>query len=414
MTTAPANSPIKQPPFELQAVEVMRGLRAALLNVIDALPEPIHRAADLERSLSLSTTLAWQIHRIATVTNPLSAGSDVPGPAAFRQVLNAAQSKGVTKSSIENVLSALTAFENLVKRHAGDRETFSTMINSLAGDDAGAIDLKMRRQAFRLHSRIWGVQVRAIHNVGLYHPGRNSSVFDVASVRGLTAIRRLRVAAPLRLTSQLLTDGKHQTTNSQPLDVNGADNDSSGPNLLLEYCTRPYPKLDNRIDNGAVHTYLHETPLGNVGAQTVYVGDITRDIEWATPGDADNDHLDYYGVMKPAEVLVKDVLIHRDMFGPLTPEVTVNGSLDRLGEHDPLKFQSDELLPMQAEVHHLGTGTSVLPTAHIPRYAEMIRAVTKSLDWDAEAFDVYRCIIEYPLLSSVVTVHFKLPERGNW
>lgn len=393
----------------------MRGLRSAFLALIESLPETIRRAADLERSLNLSTTLAWQVHRVATCPNPLEAGGDVPGAAATRQVLKAARAKGVDAARLAKVTQAMEAFDTLVTNHAGDRATFATMIHSLAGCDTEAIDLKARRQAFRLHSHIWGMQVKTILSCGIYHPGARPEVVEVASLRGLREIRRLRIGAPFRLMSQLLTDSRLQSQVAHALDQSGAQApEVPGPKLLLEHCTKPFPELHNRVEGGRVHTYLQETPLGNAGAQTVFIADISRGVEWATPGDAVNDNINYYAIMKPAEALVLDTLIHRDMFGPLTPNVRVYGSLDRLGEPHPLNFLPDEQVPIRAEVHRLGEGLSVLPTPHLPRYAEMVESVCRGAGWDPDAFDLYRCVVEYPLLSSVVSVRFVLPEQGNW
>lgn len=400
----------------MMAVEVMRGLRGAFLAMIESLPETIRRAADLERSLNLNTTLAWQVHRVATCPNPLEAGDDVPGAAATRQVLKAARAKGVDAASLAKVTQAMEAFETLVTNHAGDRATFATMIHSLAGGDSEAIDLKARRQAFRLHSRIWGMQVKTILSCGIYHPGTRPEVLEIASLRGLREIRRLRIGAPFRLMSQLLTDGRLQSLTAHAIDQSEAQAPEAapGPNLLVEHCTKPLPELHNRVEDGRVHTYLKETPLGNAGAQTVFIADISRGLEWAAPGDAVNENLNYYAIMKPAEALVLDTLVHRDMFGPLTPSVRVYGSLDRLGEPNPLNFLSEERMPIRAEVHHLGEGLSVLPTPHLPRYADMVESVCLRAGWDPDAFDLYRCVVEYPLLSSVVSVRFVLPEKGNW
>ena len=61
MTTAHATSPIEEATFEVKANEVMRELRASLLSLIESLPMPIRRAADLERALSLSTMISFEV-----------------------------------------------------------------------------------------------------------------------------------------------------------------------------------------------------------------------------------------------------------------------------------------------------------------------------------------------------------------
>jgi hypothetical protein len=401
--------------FEVKAVEVMRSLRSAFLKLIEAVPGNIRRAADLERALGVSTTLAWQFHRIATSPDPVAIGADVPGMAATRQFLKAATAKGVTDTHITNALRAMEAFEELVHQHAGDRATFVTMINSLAGREGETIDLKTRRQAYRINSQIWGVQAKTLVGCGIYHPGRRSGVFDVISVRGAREIRRLRAGAPFRLSSQQVTDGFMHNLESQAIEPGAANASapSAGPKLVEGFCTEPHPELDNRIEGGIVHTFLKETPLGNAGAQTLYLVDVTRDVEWVMPHKP-SYHYKFNAVMKPVEALVLDALIHRDMFGKLSPTVRVFGSLDRLGERDPEQYGEQETLPVPATVHNLGHGLSALPTPHVPRYAEMFESVCQRVGWDPEQFDLYRCVVEYPLLSTMVCTRFDFPEQGNW
>jgi hypothetical protein len=398
--------------FEVRAVEVMRGLRASFLGLIESLPGAVHRAADLERALGVGTTLAWQVHRVATTPNPLAAGADVPGMAATRQVLRAARSKGVPDQCLRSVTQAMETFESLVERHAGDRATFGTMINSLAGRSAEAIDVKMRRQAFRVSSQMWGVQGKTYLRCTLCHPGKTSSMLDIASIRGMRDIRRLRASAAFRLVGHRVRDA-HKHIMAPHAVGDESPQSPPGPNLLLDFCTQPCPEMENRLEDGYVASYLRDTPLGNAGVRTLYLADVSRDIEWCVPGEP--PYLENtVASWTPAEVLVLDTLIHRDMFGPLTPQLRVFGSLHRLGELDPAKFRPEEALPIPAEVHNLGAGVQVLPTSHVPRYAEMVESVCRRVGWDPNAFEVFRCIIEYPMLSSVVVVRFDLPEKGNW
>lgn len=399
--------------FETHAREVMQGLREAFLTLMEGLPATTRRAADLEKTLGVSRTLGWQIHRVATSMDPLAAVAHVPGAAAVKQVLQAASAAGASDERVRQAESAMDAFESLVRRHAGDRATFTTMINSIAGQEGGAIDIKTRRQAFRVNSQVWGVQVKTFLASAVIHPGKTSSVYDIILLRGLGGIRRLRAGTPLRLSSQRIVDAhKHAT---EPRAVGAKSTDAHvGPNLLLEFCTQPCPELENRIENGCVHTYLRDAPLGNAGMQSLYLADVTRGIEWKSDGTLPNHHIRSATIMKPIEVLVLDTLIYRNMYGTLEPQANVFGSLDRLSETDPYKFRPEETLPIQPEMCNLGTGLGVLPTPHVPRYREMIESVCRRAGWDPNEFEVFRCIVEYPLLNSMVRVWFDLPDEGNW
>ena len=407
------------PGFEARAIEVLRDLREAFLHLIESLPNPTQRAADLDKALGVSRTLGWQIHRLATSETPLAAGMHVPGFAAVQQVLRAAKSAGAPDTTLRDAGLAMDAFEAFVEEHAGDRATFATMLASLGDGATEAIDVRTRRQMFRAASQTWGVQLRSYLACQIVFPGKRSDLLDVISIRGLRGIRRLRSGTPFRLSTQRFYDAHDHALQSHPVD---ADSPAAppGPRLLREFCTQPTPELDNRYDGRLMHTYLRETPLGNAGALNLYFADISRDFEWQSlpaPGSLErkpNSQLWFVAVRKPMESLVLDTLYHKDMFDEIAWETKVCGSLDRLDEPDPDKFPPEETLSIKSNLLDLGIGPSGLPTPHVPRYREMVEAVCRDAGLNAADFHLYRCIIEYPLLMSVVSVKFLLPERGNW
>ncbi len=409
--SSPAGRADEMALFEHQAEQVMRALRESLLRVFEELPRPVQRAADLEKAIGLSRTLAWQVHRLAMSPNLLAAGAHVPGAGAFRQAMRAARAGGASAEDVARVERAFDEFERLVQQHAaGDRDTFATMINSLAGDEADTIDVKTRRQIFRGNSQAWGLQVKVSLATVIIHPGSDSSRFDMIFLRGLRDIRRLRSDVPFRVSSRVVLDSHQQATESCNLD----NNTMVGPTLLKDFCTQPCPELTMRTDNGHVHSYLPATPLGTAGQQTVYLADITRDIAWQDEGTTPNHHVNFATITKPMEMLVLDTLIHRAMFDRVEPTARVFGSLDRLAETDPTNFSEQDVLSINLDVHHLGTGVGAAATPHVPRYSEMLESVCDRIGWDASQMDVYRCMLEYPILNTMVHTHFGLPEEGNW
>jgi len=422
---SPANAdfdmPTRTPPqptdhtasFEARAVTVLQELRSAFLHLIEALPNPTDRAADLDKALGVSRTLGWQIHRVATCESPLEAGIQVPGMNAVQQVLRAARGKGVPEAMVRDVIKAMDTFEAFVAQHAGDRTTFATMINSLHGEDTEAIDVKTRRQMFRAASQAWGVQLKTYLACQLIHPGTKSDLLDVASIRGLRGIRRLRTGTPFRLSTQRFFDAHLHPLESHSIETK-ADAAPPGPNVLREFSTQPTPELDNRYDGRLMHTYLRDTPLGNAGALDLYLANISHNFEWKDPKEVGNSQRWFVAIRKPMETLVLDTLVHKTMFRELDWETRVCGSLDRLDEPDPDKFPPEETLPIKAEVRDLGLGPAALPTPHIPRYRDMVEHVCSEIGWNPADFRVLRCVVEYPLLLSVVSVKLLLPNEGEW
>lgn len=400
--------------FEGEASVAMMELRESMLSMIAGLPGATTRAVDLERCLGVSRTLGWQIHRLVTNPTPLTAGRHVPGGAAVGQVLRGARSAGVGEDVVARVEEAMNAFEALVDRHAGDRATFVTMLGSLAGSEESPLDIKTRRQAFRHNSQIWGVQVKVSLACGIMHPGADPSVYDMAVVRGLGDVRRLRAGAPFQVSGQRIVDSTRHITVAEDIGEQGAINHAGGARLLAEYCSRPLPELESRIEDGCLLTYLRDAQIGNAGSRTIYLADMTRGVKWQSQGDVGNHHIRSATVLKPIEVLILDTLVYKGMFGAIHPVARVNGTLARLGVTDPYAYGEDETLPIEPDLRRLGVGTGALTTPHVPRYREMVESVLSGVGWDPSAFEVFRCVVRYPALGSMVQVRFELPERGNW
>lgn len=68
-------------------------------------------------------------------------------------------------------------------------------------------------------------------------------------------------------------------------------------------------------------------------------------------------------------------------------------------------------LRINETVTHLGRGLHDMHTPDVPRYGEMLRYTFDRLGWDPKRFDVFRCRVHYPVMHSVVSMRFDLPER---
>jgi hypothetical protein len=401
--------------FEHESLAVLQRLRAAVLTLIEALPGPPRRAADVERALGLSTKLAWQVHRIAYSTNPLAETDQVPGIAGMRQVLKAAAKAGVPQASIDAVTEAMDAFEDLVQTHADDRIMFTSMAGSILEPRPDLLDLKVRREYFRLASRVWGTQSKISLRTSLYVPGKRSEFMDGVNIRGAAGVLRLRPDATLHLTSNLY----HPTGDGKALNLQilTAQNGNTASELLTPFCTQPLPALVHRRVGNDLITELQDQPLGKRGAFTYFVADSVRDFEWPDPPPAESSIFEAnVAIARPTEVLMADVMFYDGMFGSLKPTAAVYGNLSRLGVYQHWQRTERDRLPMDVKVESLGFGAAAMRPAEFPggRYAEMIQHICQRMDLDPEKFEVFRCRVEYPILHSLLSITFQLPRRGNW
>lgn len=110
----------------------------------------------------------------------------------------------------------------------------------------------------------------------------------------------------------------------------------------------------------------------------------------------------------PLEAIVLDVIIAPDILSSAPRLSVFRGSDMVMNEMPP------EPSPILGDykVQFLGTGTSDIATADVPRYPELIRSAARDLSRDIETFDVWRVRLEFPVYHS--TCRLELPvEKGN-
>lgn len=404
------------PTFEAHATAVLRQMRGVLAQFVAAVPGGASRPVDLCKALGIDMKLSWSLYQIIGATDLLAAGKYVPRPGATRKLLSASARRGLPGEIIERVSSAAAEFDRLVKVHAGDRPTFDLMIRGRASNGLDKIHLPHRRDAFRANSHIWGVQAKTKLLVHFLQPGSAADMLDCAAVRGMIGLRRIRPNVPwivarggicsatgVMLPTALMREAL------EPLRGKAASRGTAVP-LLRKFCSKPLPKVRRLIrPGGLAEDELLGGPVGNAGCVTCLIGDVVRNggPRHVTATESANRFVAI--VRTPCEVLINDLFVREDLFGPLAPELVVYSELQGgpgypAGGSEPLR------LPVDEAVHYLGKGPAVTATPDVPRYPELASYVFRRLGWDGERFDVYRVRLRYPVLSSSVVLRHPLAD----
>ncbi len=370
----------------------MDRLRRALAGIMAAAPGgAAGRAADLRRWLELDTALAWQVHTIATGEDVLRAARTVPKAGAMERFLEAAAGSGaVAANVVEAARAAYSAFEQLVVEQAGSRENFDAMIAALRPQ--GSALQRIRRTAFRANAAVWGVTVRCSLNCVVFYQ-RPTGEHDCLSVRGRVGVRRLQEGAVVGIYASGRTWGgpEYPPEGSPRVAVDGCE-------LLEGCCSTPMPRI-KRVESadGSVRDYLELEGLGRSSEVTI----LWRNLSLNFPdGTATPPHGCSAPCLEPTEVSVMDLLIPRGWTDPGTAEVWQTLAISPYAL--PGGGQPGHRLPFECEVEHLGTRLERLYTAHEPRYSEVIAGQLEELGWPLGAFDIYRCVVKYPVLHAAV------------
>jgi hypothetical protein len=142
---------------------------------------------------------------------------------------------------------------------------------------------------------------------------------------------------------------------------------------------------------------VYELVTGSVGVSnevTVFESYIMR----ATASAGAEHGLARY-VQIPCEVYIGDILAHKSLFegrAPTDPGVNIYAAPTPADTG----FRDCDRLPMTERGEYLGQGFYAARTTVIPRYEELLASVMRLTGWNGDDFHVFRCRVDYPLVSS--------------
>ncbi len=401
-------------PFEEDAQQVLRQIRTALSDIVNALPGGVYRPQELSRALDIDKKLGWKIANVIQTADPFEIAQHVPGRSGLKIFLAAAKKKKIPAERLEGVRAAMREYERLIEVHGGDRATLEMMLTSRATRGRERVDLEHRRAAFRANSYLWGIQAKTQFRTYFLSPSQQEGLFGIVSLRGYVGLRRIRAGVPWAIHRAKVVDDdgvQRRAIESEWLDQPDDPEETCGVPLLREFCTKPLPTMRRvTVRPGLIDHEIIEGQVGNTAMGTCVMADFVRD---AAPryGEAHNDCVELATrVNTPCENLVFDQIIHADLFEKVEPRLTVYSELT--GETPQKQLAEARLeLPVFEEVDFLGDGSCSLHTAHTPRYSEMTQFVFDKLGWKARDFNVYRVHMAFPPSPTAVVVSIELPER---
>lgn len=376
--------------FEEDTTRALERLRVAVARLVETVPAHTERAADLRRSLDLDAALAWQIHTLAGSSDVLRAGRVVPKAGAMERFLKAVKARRMPAELESEARQAYAEFERVVDDHAGDRETFDAMLTALRPEDGTALQ-RLRRTAYKANASVWGIGVRTCIHAVVFRQ-RPTGEHDCLAIRGRVGINRLQESAMMGIYASGRTWGGSMCPpeGSTAVALDSCD-------LLEEYCSSPVPTVQHvRAPDGMSRDFLQFDGLGKAHEVTVFWRNLSLEFP---DGSIVPPHGMTSPCTEPTEMLVVDLMVPRGWSDPSTVNVSVteNNRYTMWGPGSIL-----QRLAFEGQAEHLGTRIESLYTRHAPRYAEIVAQQFKSLGWSDTVFDLYRCMVPYPVLHSAV------------
>ncbi len=399
--------------FEPQVLSALAGVRDALANLLRRSGATLATAADVERFFSVDAKLGWQVYRVATAASPLDAGVHVPGPSGRQRLLRSAARQGIDQQAIDEANAAFSALDEVVKRHAGGRAVYESMIAGLSADIGDSIDLARRREAYEGNRHIYGVSARTQFACVLHHPNPESGNYDLALIRGYVDLVRLRESAALTLTQyqgREVLGARPEESSREAIDPDG-ERRFGGP-VLAEFSTDPGARLlTEQIGPGHFITRIDGQGIGARSAGTYVLAEVIR--RGPVRGSGDLPLWNPATVVRmPAEVLFLDHLFDRAGHERMTGGTALWGApggdvvlTDHIRDYRRLATP----LPCGASTAYIGAGRVSLPTHDVPHYRDIVAHVCDVLGWDLDGFDIYRTRVRYPVLGALVISEYRAP-----
>jgi hypothetical protein len=317
---------------------------------------------------------------------------------------------GAPADRVEALWSAHVDFERFIETHSGDRETLEMMASGAARKSAAKRLEAFRKDAYTGNSAIWGVHARVQFSLRLVAPSKTEGMLDLATIAGFAGFRRLRSDISWAITSINDWDKQDSSSNrhfsrSFPLDPNIKRGD---PPLLPEFCNQPLPRVAVIEHPPRTFRYmLGGGEIGKTGTADVAMGWIDSGAVSATesyPGERGEHGTN---LSTPAEWLIQDVLIHRDLDFARDPHICVYSQLPG-GPQYPTAGPDAAILPVPAEVIDLGSGPPDTTTPEIDRYDDLAQFAATRLGHSLSDFFGYRFRLRYPPIPSLAVLSHTL------
>lgn len=386
---------IPKPPtttHETQILSLGNELVRTLSSVLDRIPGRPQRPQELARTLGINKDLSSRVMGALRKREALAAVHQLPGPVPLRQLVRAATKAGIDDQVANQARKAIDQFDNYVREEFGARSNLQGLLSTRVLDAREQLHSTSRQAVFRGISGIRGSEVDALMVTFLMYPSAtNPERCDTSVLNAYFGIRRSRPNAQFAFTSLRVSR-----------DEESEDEES---HLLEEFCSPTPLPLESTRDGQLMRHRLNCQEFGKRHVTDLVTCEHYRSNHPQEPG-SQVPRWFYATIDHPARLLLFEVLIHKDLWQGIEPELTVHDTAVR-GEvvpQDPAR-QSDRLELLEG-IESFASPASAPRCTGVPRYAEMIQHVAAVQGWSSDDFRSHRVQCQYPLYGSQYSMLF--------
>jgi hypothetical protein len=397
---------------------VQRALSAVIVAIGGRNAKPLH----VSRKLGMDSTVVWRLVTASRASTPAGCLHGLPGPQSISMLFQEAEriSPGAASGGAE----ALRAFEELLARFADGRQGLNAAIEGWLPEARTSGMRAAAQSSFRAMSQVLGCQILGNGIASIVVPSStDGDVCDVIHVRLMHGIRRLRAGAPIALCSTPLieaapSEGDHGNASAIPtrVRVDGSEARRVSDLLLMEHCSDPLPVIaTHSVSRALVMTLPTGSP--RVNEETTLALGYRSDGAWQRYASERLSHeWGTYRYSVPSKWAVNDLLLHRDVWSGVLPEVMTHfqGTATPDGGSDRRTYELSRVNVgvQSSSMFELEPGCGALSDARVPGYQDAVAGALEAAGFEAKDFVGFRATMPHPITFMSLTWWYGLPERG--
>jgi hypothetical protein len=396
-----------------------RSGRRLLLEIDDCPSGPILFA----KRLGLDKATASRLLRALSSSDPLVTVQLIPGPEPLRAFADAARRHGASAAGVAKFSEAVDEFDETIRTEAGDRSSFDAILTAWLPEAREDFEIKRKQAVFKGISQLKGKVAATNLATALIHPSADGEHLDVVWILGHLGLQRLRPGVMVNFTSRRVPTshgpGTPTLSPRRPMTLDGVEAQGIDGLLLPECCSTPLPQVRVEAAGDRVHYLLEGNAFGPRSSSDIVFAEVNRAElpryvapQLVSDGPRRKRYV-YTDVPTPTELLVFDLLIHKDILGDSEPGVMMYDTVTRGIADVNDRARDIDRLDLHASIKLLGAGLSQCRLSEAPWYTALLSRVCDTMSWRAGDLRNYRVRIEYPLYGSQVAITYDAQARPS-
>lgn len=395
---------------ELGAALARRG-RRLLLEIPDCPSGPILFA----KMLGLDKATSSRLLRALASTDPLVTVQLIPGPEPLRAFAGAARRRGASEAGVEKFIESVDDFDEMIRSEAGDRSAFDAILTAWLPEAREDFEIKRKQAVFKGISQLKGKVATMNLATAMIHPSADGERLDIVWILGHLGLQRLRPGVTVNFTSRRVSTshgpGTPNLSPRKPMTLDGVEASGVEGLILPECSSKPLPKVSVEPAGDRVHYLLDNDGFGPRSSVDVVFAEVNRaELPRYVSLEPRRKRYVYTDVPTPTELLVFDLVIHKDVLGDSEPGVVM---------YDTVTRGIADVNDRARDIDRLDLSATIKPLAAFAQsrlseatwYPGLLSRVCEKMDWNPRELKAYRVRIDYPLYGSQVAITYDAQAR---